>query len=56
MFSKENINGNNDNSYQPLIKKVTKNDTKCFCLNCGKQYKILVSVCQKCIKGEIKTF
>lgn len=51
---KKYLSGFEEEYYNPLIKTETKTQTRCFCSNCGKQYKSEVKICEKCFKGEIK--
>lgn len=53
MNDKINISGDCDKLYQPLINDKKKTQTKCFCDNCGKQFKSNVMVCDRCFKGKI---
>lgn len=53
MNDKINISGDGDKLYQPLLNDKNKIQTKCFCSNCGKQYKSIVGICSKCFKGKI---
>lgn len=53
MYDKINISGDGDNPYNALLKSTKKTQTKCFCTNCGKQYKSITLICSKCIKGKI---
>lgn len=53
MNDKIKISGDGDKIYQPLLNDKKKPQTKCFCDNCGKQFKSKVIVCDKCFKGKI---